>query len=80
MAICHHSLAPTDTPMTNGRTPKQTISLSESSYAETLFLIRTILLRSCNDTVEHVAEAGEHKAYDSGDYLALNGKAHADNG
>ena len=32
MAICHHSLAPTDTPMTNGRTPKQTISLSESSW------------------------------------------------
>ena len=48
--------------------------------AKTLFLIRAVLLRSCNDTIEHIAEAGEHKAYDSGDYLALNGKAHADNG
>ena len=48
--------------------------------AKTLFLIRAVLLRPCNDTIEHIAEAGEHKAYDSGDYLALNGKAHADNG
>ena len=48
--------------------------------AEALFLIRAILLCSCNYTVEHITEAGEHKAYDSGNYFALHGKAHTYNG
>ena len=46
-------------------------------YAEALLLIRAIFFRARDYTVEHIAEAREHKAYDRRNDLTLYGKPHA---